>query len=93
LGGGAQNFVELKFIDLGRLRKKGDITREHNSSFTDWFKEKLHGLQSTPSTEDEKLIFALSQGPGHNMRTYQDYDINGYRFYTKERDRSSEYQN
>jgi hypothetical protein len=27
------------------------------------------------------------------MRTYQAYDINGYRFYTEERDKSSEYQN
>jgi hypothetical protein len=27
------------------------------------------------------------------MRTYQAYEINGYRFYTEERDRSSEYQN
>jgi hypothetical protein len=27
------------------------------------------------------------------MRTYQAYDINVYRFHTKERDRSSEYQN
>jgi hypothetical protein len=88
-----KSFVEQKFIDLGRPRKKGYVTREHNSSFTAWFKEKIHGLQSTPSTEDEKLIFALSQGPEHNMRIYQAYDINGYRFYTEERDRSSEYQN
>jgi hypothetical protein len=88
-----KSFVEQKFIDLGRPRKKGDVTREHNSSFIAWFKEKLHGLQSTPSTEDEKLIFALSQGPGHNMRIDQAYDINRYRFYTEERDRSSEYQN
>jgi hypothetical protein len=35
----------------------------------------------------------LSQGPRHNVRTYQAYDINGYRFYFEERDRSSEYQN
>jgi hypothetical protein len=88
-----KSFVEQKIIDLGRPRKKGDITREHNSSFMAWFKEKLHGLQSMPSTEDEKLISALSQGPGHNMRTYQAYDINEYIFYTEERDRSSEYQN
>jgi hypothetical protein len=27
------------------------------------------------------------------MRTYKAYDINGYRFYTEERDRSSKYQN
>jgi hypothetical protein len=39
-----KSFVEQKFIDLGRSRKKGDVTREHNSSFTAWFKEKLHGL-------------------------------------------------
>jgi hypothetical protein len=39
-----KSFVEQKFIDLGQLRKKGDVTREHNSSFTAWFKEKLHGL-------------------------------------------------
>jgi hypothetical protein len=88
-----KSFVQQKFIDLGRPRKKGDVIREHNSIFTAWLKEKLHGLQSTPSTEDEKLIFALSQGPGHNMRTYQAYDINGYRFYTEERDKSSKYQN
>jgi hypothetical protein len=55
-----KSFVEQKFIDLGRPMKKEDVTREHNSSFTAWFKEKLHDLQSTPSTEDEKLIFALS---------------------------------
>jgi hypothetical protein len=27
------------------------------------------------------------------VRTYQAYDINGYRFYSEERDRSSKYQN
>jgi hypothetical protein len=39
-----KSFVEQKFIDLGRPRKKGDITREHNSRFMAWFKEKIHGL-------------------------------------------------
>jgi hypothetical protein len=39
-----KSFVEQKFIDLGWPRKKGDVTREHNSSFMAWFKEKLHGL-------------------------------------------------
>ncbi|KAK1649990.1 hypothetical protein QYE76_067795 [Lolium multiflorum] len=33
------------------------------------------------------------RGPGHNVRTYQGYDINGYRFYTEEKDRNSENQN
>src|SRR4051812_23133741 len=47
----------------------------------------------TPYTKDQKLIFSLSQGPGRNVRTYQTYDINGYRFYTEEKDKNSEYQN
>ncbi|KAK1630613.1 hypothetical protein QYE76_004928 [Lolium multiflorum] len=89
-----KSLIEQKFIDLGRPRKTGDVTKEHNSTFTGWFKKRL--LESPapmPSTEEQKLIFSLSQGPGHNVRTYQSYDINGYRFYTEEKDKNSEYQN
>ena len=76
--------LEQEFIKLGRPRKKADVTRAHNSTFTRWFKQKQLELakKKTPSTEDEKLIFSLSRGPTHNVRTYQAYDINGYRFYT-----------
>ena len=43
---------------------------------------------------EEKLIFALSQGAEHNPMTYEAYDINGYTFYTKEKDmKSDDYQN
>nr|XP_051202093.1 uncharacterized protein LOC127315663 [Lolium perenne] len=62
-----KSLIEQKFIDLGRPRKTGDVTKEHNSSFTGWFKKRL--LESptpTPSTEEQKLIFSLSQEPGHN---------------------------
>ena len=41
----------------------------------------------------QKLIFSISQGPGQNVRTYQGYDITGYRFCTEDKDRSSENQN
>ncbi|KAK1665764.1 hypothetical protein QYE76_053923 [Lolium multiflorum] len=67
-----KSLIEQKFIDLGRPRKTGDVTKEHNSTFTGWFKKRL--LESPapmPSTEEQKLIFSLSQGPGHNVRTYQ----------------------
>ena len=88
-------FLEQHYINLGRPRKKGDVTREHNSSFTRWFKKRqlVQAASIPPSTEDEKLIFSLSQGPGHNVRTYQSYDISGFRFCTEEKDRNSEYQN
>ena len=90
-----KSLIEQNYIALGRPRKNGDVTREHNSSFTRWFKQRQELLAQsiTPSTEDEKLIFSLSRGPGLNVKTYQAYDISGYRFYTEEKDRSSEYQN
>ncbi|KAK1611605.1 hypothetical protein QYE76_035278 [Lolium multiflorum] len=80
---------------MGRPRKMGDVTKKHNSSFTRWFKQTqlVEAQRKRPSTEDEKLIYTLSQGPAHNVRTYQGYDINGYRFYTEEKDRNSENQN
>ncbi|KAK1670800.1 hypothetical protein QYE76_058959 [Lolium multiflorum] len=61
-----KSMVEQNYIDMGRPRKMGDVTKKHNSSFT---------------------------RPAHNLRTYQGYDINGYRFYTEEKDRNSENQN
>ena len=45
------------------------------------------------SSAEEKLIFALSQGAEHNLMTFQAYDINGYTFYTEEKDMKSDYQN
>jgi hypothetical protein len=90
-----KSFIEKKFSDTVRRRTKGDVTREHNSSFTHWFKEKLLQLHhgNMPSTEEEKLLFVLSQVPAMNVRTYQAYDINGYTFYTEKKDHSSEHQN
>jgi hypothetical protein len=90
-----KSFIEKKFTDTGRWRTKGDVTREHNSSFMHWFKEKLLQLHhgNMPSTEEEKLLFILSQGPAMNVRTNQAYDINGYTFYTEKKDHSSEHQN
>ncbi|KAK1648278.1 hypothetical protein QYE76_066083 [Lolium multiflorum] len=90
-----KSMVEQNYIDMGRPRKMGDVTKKHNSSFTRWFKQTqlAEAQRNTPSTEDEKLIYTLSQGPAQNLRTYQGYDINGYRFYTEEKDRNSENQN
>ena len=89
-----KSLIKQNFIDLRRPRKKRDVTREHNSSFTRWFKKRqlVRAESIMPSTE-EKLIFSLSQGPGHNVRTYQAYDIYDFRFYTEENDKNSEYQN
>lgn len=42
---------------------------------------------------EEKLILVLSQGAEHNLMTYEAYDINGYTFYTEEKDMKRDYQN
>ena len=43
---------------------------------------------------EEQLIFALSHGAEHNLMTYEAYDINGYTFYTEDKDMKSDgYQN
>jgi hypothetical protein len=53
--------IVKKYSDRGELRTEGAIIKEHNSNFTTWFKDKL--LANPPpmqSSEEEKLIFALS---------------------------------
>ena len=90
-----KNLINQNYIEMGGPRKTGDVSKEHNSSFTRWFKQSqlVAAKSKMPSTEDEKLIYTLSQGPGQNVRTYQGYDISGYRFSTEDKDRSSENQN
>ena len=39
------------------------------------------------------MLFALAHGPITNLVTYQAYDINGFTFYTEDKDKSSDYQN
>src|SRR3954469_9805360 len=40
-----------------------------------------------------RLLYALSHGPSPNLATFQAYDINGFIFYTEEKDKSYVYQN
>ena len=71
------------------------IRKEHNKNFTDWFKNLMNDNPLLPeSNENAHLIYALSQGPAYNLATYQAFDINGYTFYTEEKDKTSNvYQN
>nr|BDI54583.1 transposon protein, putative, CACTA, En/Spm sub-class [Triticum aestivum] len=90
-----KTFIEKTYNDRGQRRTDGDILKEHNSCFMRWFKQKLlsYPLHEDSSVE-EQLIFALSQGAEHNLRTYEAYDINGYTFYTEDNDMKSDgYQN
>jgi hypothetical protein len=89
-----KSFIATQLLDRGRTVTDREVIKEHNSGFTRWFKEKL--LANPPSEDSsakEQLIFTLSQGPARNLVTYQAYDINGYTFYTEEKDKKCDYQN
>ena len=49
-----------------------------------WIKE----LQDIPRGESDEA--RLASGPSTQITTWQGYDINGYRFHIKEKDKKSE---
>ncbi|KAK1603656.1 hypothetical protein QYE76_027329 [Lolium multiflorum] len=103
------NLVALQHIDLidpwlkehktmiensGKpMMTEAEIFREHNSSFACWFKDHIDANPPPMDSDKDKLVLALSHGPAPNIMTYQAYDINGYTFYTEEKDKNSVYQN
>ncbi|KAK1633158.1 hypothetical protein QYE76_007473 [Lolium multiflorum] len=72
---------------------EAEIYREHNSSFARWFKDHIDANPPPMDSDKDKLVLALSHGPAPNIMTYQAYDINGYTFYTEEKDKNNVYQN
>ena len=90
-----KNTIKEKYERLGKPRMGDEISKEHNKNFAVWFKNLMNENPLLPeSNENAHLIYALSQGPAYNLATYQAFDINGYTFYTKEKDKtSSVYQN
>ena len=63
------------------------ITRQHNSRFNQWLKERL----ARSSSSD--MLTWLAKGPTFTVVTWQGYDINGYTFYTQAQDIKSTNQN
>ena len=74
-------------------RTDAEVIREHNSTFVCWFKERVLANPPEEDCPNETLIYALAHGPSTNLVTYQAYDINGYTFYTEEKDINSDDQN
>ena len=58
-----------------------------------WFKERVLANPPEKGCPNGTLIYALAHGPSTNLATYQAYDINGYTFYTEEKDIKSDDQN
>ena len=58
------------------------VKKQHKICFTAWIKE-----QDIPHGESDEA--RLASGPSTQITTWKGYDINGYRFHTKEKDKKS----
>ena len=76
-----KTFIEKMYNDRGQQRTDGDILKEHNSTFLQWFKEHIIANPPEEGSKAGLVIYALAHGPSPNLVTYQEYDINGYTFY------------
>jgi hypothetical protein len=63
--------IAKKYSDRGKPGTEKEIIRDHNSSFTSWFKDRLMANPPPMTCEEEKLIFALSHGAAPNLLTFQ----------------------
>ena len=70
-----------------KMNERG-LLKEHNKSFSEWFKERIANEDSVSNT-----IKWLSYGPKCNLITWSGYDINKTSFYTKSKDDRSTTQN
>jgi hypothetical protein len=71
-------------------RTEAWFKKEHKSNFIEWLKEQdiPHGGYYEAETV-KKLVSGLST----QITTWQGYDVNGYRFHMKEKDKKSAAQN
>jgi hypothetical protein len=63
------------------------VQRQHMINFMTWIKQQ--GIPPYDETDESRLVSGLST----QITSWQGYDINGYRFHTKEKDKKSAAQN
>jgi len=82
--------LEHKQLLLQQNPERGDawLAKKHMKEFNSWFKDRV--TASNVATDEIKK---LASGPIFSVTTYQDYDINGYTFYTVKQDKKTFYQN
>ena len=68
-------------------RTEAWVQKQHKISFTTWIK----ALQDIPRGESDEA--RLASDPSTQITTWQGYDINGYMFHTKEKDKKITTQN
>ena len=90
-----QLVVKDKWVEkhLEELRRGRDgrieawVQRQHKINFTMWIKQQ--GIPPYGESDESRL----ASGPSSQITSWQGYDINGYKFQTKEKDKKSSSQN
>ncbi|XP_076956404.1 uncharacterized protein LOC143631566 [Bidens hawaiensis] len=68
-----------------------EYKKKHNEEFSQWIKNNVE--EKYGETDFNKVVEKLGQGPDFLVKSYQGYDINGYTYYTKNKDDKSATQN
>jgi hypothetical protein len=68
------------------------VQKEHKRTFTDWLKT-VDIPQGEADDESTDTVKKIASSPSTQITTWQGYDINGYRFHTKEKGKKSVAQN
>jgi hypothetical protein len=66
------------------------LMKKHKNRFTSWLRE--HDIPDG-KTIKERTIKVLASGPSRQVTTWQTYDISGFTYYTKSKDKESMSQN
>ena len=78
----------MKELHHGRDgRTEAWVQRQHKINFTTWIKHQ--GIPRYGESDESRLAY----GPSSQITSWQGYDINGYRFHMKEKDKKSAAQN
>jgi hypothetical protein len=83
-------WVEKRLEEICRARDgrtEAWVQKQHRIKFTTWIKEQ--GIPPYGKTDEARL----ASSPSTQITTWQGYDINGYRFHKKEKDKKSAAQN
>ena len=86
-----KNLEEIRAANDGQ-RTEAWVQNHHKSNFVEWLKEQHIPLEGCPD-EDTETVKRLVLGPSSQITTWQGYDVQGYRFHTKDKDKKSSAQN
>ena len=86
-----KHLEEIRAANDGQ-RTEAWVQNHHKSNFIEWLKEQHIPLEGCPD-EDTETVKRLVLGPSSQITTWQGYDVQGYRFHTKDKDKKSSAQN